>query len=426
MKTFLIIGALIGATVLAYRNTLPGDFIYDDHAIIVHNPLIRDLKNIPLILKNSYWGTFIGQPKDYKGGLYRPLTLITFALNFKVGGLSPRGYHLANLALHVGVSILLGLLALRLGMTWQGASAAMFLFALLPVHTEAVSNVVGRSEVLAAFFVLLAWIFATMTSRYAAIILGALSFGLALLSKENAAAFLPILFLSDYVTHQKPWKTLFRGRLLVWVVYAGVVVMYLEWKYLMLGTLADVGGFPYFDTQHFFTIGLTMSKFVMEHYVKPLILGISFCADYTRPSLPDARLHDPLAWLSAILLLGIFGISIVAAIRNKSRMGLYGALFFLLLLPVLNIFPRLEVIGAERFLYLPSVGYCLAMGYLFEKVSRFHKLGAAAAAIGMLLVWYGGEHSSETRLGKPKNRSGKQPSAMLPRARVHGMGWEPF
>src|SRR5258706_610031 len=186
MKTAWMIGALIGATVLAYRHTLPGEFIYDDHAIVVKNPLIRDWKNIPLMLGNPYWGTYIGQPKEFKGGLYRPFTIFTLALNYAAGGLNPRGYHLTNLALHIGVSLLLGFLALRLGISRPGAFIAALFFALLPVHTEAVSNIVGRSEILAAFFVLLAWILSTGPFHPISIILSAASFALALLSKENA------------------------------------------------------------------------------------------------------------------------------------------------------------------------------------------------------------------------------------------------
>ncbi len=390
MKTALMIGALIGATVLAYRNTVPGQFIYDDRAIVVHNPLIRDLRHISLILGTSYWGTHFIQPKEYRGGLYRPLTVMTLALNYWFGGLNPRGYHLTNLALHLGVSLLLGFLGLRLGMTWRGAYTAAFLFALLPVHTEAVSNVVGRSEILAAFFVLLAWVFWTGKTRPLAVGLGAASFALALLSKENAAAFLLVLFISDYVTYKKPWKALFQERLIVWVACAGTLFLYFEWKYFVLGTVANVGGIPYFTSQNFLTIGLTMAKFVVEHYLKPLILGISLCADYTRPSLPDARLQDPLAWAYVFLLLGILAVSFIAALNYKNRIGLFSAIVPLFLLPVLNLFAPLEVIGAERFLYLPSIGYCLGLGLFFESwmlspKSRDH----AVLVLWLALFWYG-------------------------------------
>src|SRR5579871_1454709 len=199
MKSALMICAVIGASVLSYRNSLQGQFIYDDKQIIVKNPLIRKLDQIPLLFGTSYWGMNIGQPKEFKGGLYRPLTMTTFALNYRAGALNPRGYHLVNLLLHTGVSLLLWLLCWRLGLGPITAGSAALLFAVLPVHTEAVSNIVGRAEILSAFFVLLSWILVARHPTKSLVVLGAACFVLALLSKENAAAFLPILLLSDYV-----------------------------------------------------------------------------------------------------------------------------------------------------------------------------------------------------------------------------------
>jgi hypothetical protein len=387
MKTVLLIGALVGATALVYRNTLPGQFIYDDHAIVAKNPLIRDLNNIPLIFGTSYWGTHIGLPKELKGGLYRPLTVITFALNYWAGGLNPCGYHLVNLVLHIGVSILVGLLGIRFGMSWRGSAVAAFLFALLPIHTEAVSNVVGRSELLTAFFILLAWYFSTGTSRYGAIALGALSFALALLSKENAVAFLPVLLVSDYVIYQIPWRLLCRKRLLVWTTYFGVLLLYLEWKHFIIGSIANAGTIPYFDTHSVLITSLTMAKFVVTHYLKPLILGISLCADFTRPALADVNAHDLIAWFYSLVLVGLCGGFCYIALKHQKRAGLYGLIFILFLIPVLNFLVPLEVIGAERFLYLPSVGYCWGIGLIFEKLFKISKPWAMAASLGMLL-WY--------------------------------------
>src|SRR5438128_12249579 len=124
MRIIFLISALSAATLLAYRNTLHGQFIYDDKPIIVRNLLIRDLHHIPLILGTTYWGTNIGQPKEFKGGLYRPLTVLTFAFNYWAGGLNPYGYHLVNVVLHLGVSLLLGVLGLRLGFPRHTAFAA--------------------------------------------------------------------------------------------------------------------------------------------------------------------------------------------------------------------------------------------------------------------------------------------------------------
>jgi len=383
---------LLGATTaLAYRNTLPGQFVYDDKKIIFNNPLIQKLDRIPLLFGTPYWGMNIGQPKTFKGSLYRPLTMVTFALNYYVGALDPNGYHVMNLVLHIGVSLLLWLLCLRLGIGPSAARAAAFLFAVLPIHTEAVSNIVGRSELLSSFFVLLAWNLATGHPRRRHWVLGSVSFMLALLSKENAAALLPVLILTDYVIYKTSWKTLANERLLVWVAYAGALLLYLEWRYLIIGSITNAGGIPYFISQNGLEIYLTMARFILFHYLRPLVLGIGLCADYTRPALADARVGDISSWAWAFLLSGAVAYAFYSVIKKRNLLSLCVIIFFGLLFPVSNLLMRLEVIGAERFVYLPSLGYCMGVGLLLEKTmrSKILKSSGEILVLASLILWYG-------------------------------------
>jgi hypothetical protein len=381
----------MGASLFAYSNTLSGQFIYDDKEIIVKNPLIRRLDQIPLLFGTSYWRTNIGEPKTAQGGLYRPLTMVTFALNYALGKLNPAGYHAVNLLLHIGVVLVLWRLGLRFWMTPPAAGAAALLFAVLPVHVEAVSSVVGRSDVLAAFFVLLAWFLVMRSSEWGPVCLGGACFTLALFSKDSAAALLPVLIVSDLALSSKTYKETVPERTRVWIVYGGVLFLYLEWRSLILGKVLSVGAVPYFTSQSGLVVLLTMSKFVFQHYLKPLVLGIGFCVDYTRPSLPDVGLRDPAGWLCAMVLIGSIGYAFYSAVAYRSRMALCVLIFFALLSPVMNVVARLEVIGAERFLYLPSIGFCLALGLLFEQVrvgQAPHLLGSYLLLV-VLCLWYG-------------------------------------
>ena len=146
------LGALlvVASAIVVYLNAFGNDFVLDDIALIRDNVRIRSLANVPHLFASSYWG--------YGGAqaLYRPLVLVTYALNYAVHGLSTIGYTAVNVSLHAAVSLLLFELVRRIGGSLFAAVLAGVAFAVHPVHTEAVTGISGRPELLAAFFVLLA------------------------------------------------------------------------------------------------------------------------------------------------------------------------------------------------------------------------------------------------------------------------------
>src|SRR5204862_509452 len=135
----------------AFANSQGNGFVLDDLSIIVSNPLIRSLSNLPRIFSSHYW-----YPELQSGDLYRPLTVATYALNYAAGGLNPWGYHAVNVLLHMACSCLVFLLFNRLLASTTAAGFAAVLFAVHPLHTEAVASVIGRAELLAAGSVLAA------------------------------------------------------------------------------------------------------------------------------------------------------------------------------------------------------------------------------------------------------------------------------
>jgi Flp pilus assembly protein TadD len=391
MKTIALMGVLAGAVFLSYRHTLSGEFIYDDRPIIVQNPLIQSLDRIPQLFGTAYWSRGESNLRAVKGGLYRPLTLLTFALNYRLGGIDSRGYHTVNLLLHFGVCVLVWILSKRLGLSTEGAAAAAILFAVLPIHTEAVTNIVGRSELLAAFFILLSWILVFQDGSLFLVTGGLVCFVLALLSKENSAAFLPVLIASDYVVRRQSWKDLLKSRGLLWIAYGGAILLFLEWRYCILGSATNAGGIPYFLFRDHLTIAFTMAKFTVLHYLKPLVLGTGLCADYTRPALPDAGVRAPSSWAYVFLLSGLLGSALYATFKKRSLPALAAIILLGMLLPVCNLFVPVEVIGAERFLYFPSIGYCLFLGLGLDAARRSNRR-LSAAMIGLLaalVLWYG-------------------------------------
>src|SRR6201982_2779737 len=193
-------GILLAVILFVYANSLFNSFTMDDELYIFKNPQVTQPS-----LKQLF------QPNKVSA-VFRPVTFATFAVNYKLNGDRPFGYHLLNLSLHAGVTMLL-FLVLRaiLANEPRGniiAFVAALLFAVHPVHTEAVASIVGRSELLAAGFLLAAWLFHLGGRTIPTF----LCFAFAVLSKESAIVLLPLAVAGDYA----------RGKLLHWARYVPI------------------------------------------------------------------------------------------------------------------------------------------------------------------------------------------------------------
>src|SRR2546426_12806162 len=166
--------AVAACAVIVYLGALWNEFVWDDQVIILGNPLVQTWAGLATAFASPYWPPFVG------GYLYRPLTLLTYVLDWHIGGAA--WFHAVNLLWHAGVSALVAVLARR----WAGDAAALvagMLFAVHPVHVEAVANVVGRAERMAGAFTLLAVDGAVEADRP---VWSAVCWALGLLSKEVA------------------------------------------------------------------------------------------------------------------------------------------------------------------------------------------------------------------------------------------------
>src|SRR5215472_6343345 len=213
MRDRLLVGLLLAAVVLAYANTLGNQFAMDDELYIMHNAQVTSPSLARLFSPNPV------------SSVYRPLAFAVLALNWALSGPEPFGYHLLNLLLHAGVTWLLYILLQELFASWSEGKAVAFaaalLFAVHPIHTEAVAWVVGRAELLAAGFLFAGWILHLRDRPVASLV----CFAGALLSKESAAVFLALVLVGDYAIGR--WKPRTRYALL-----GGLTLFYLMllWK----------------------------------------------------------------------------------------------------------------------------------------------------------------------------------------------------
>jgi Tfp pilus assembly protein PilF len=359
--SFWLAAAVVALAVLAYANATRNGFVLDDDAIVVKNPLVRSVGNLVRIFTTDYW-TGAGAAGDaVDPGLYRPLTVFSYAQTYRVSGLSATAFHITNLALHAGIALVLFLFASELLGSAAPAFAAAAVFAVHPIHVEAVTGIVGRAEILVTLFVVLALWLGRRPSVIAAIGAGLL-YLLALFSKESAVT-LPVLFaLYDWTRREQLRE---RGILSVkalaprYAALAAALVVYLAFRLHAVTQSAHVWsgwiGVPAYARV------LTAIRTLFE-YLWLFVWPRTLLADYWVTDVPIARsLADGPALVSLILLVGLI-VLVATKLRHQRTLVFSIAWFLVTILPASNLFFASGLGKAERILYLPSVGLCLVLG----------------------------------------------------------------
>ena len=366
---------VLAVSVGVYLNAFGHQFVYDDAQIIRDNVRIRSLGNLSELWTTNYWGEFGDR------GLYRPLVLLTFALNYALTGLETWSYVAANIALHAAVSLLLVLLASALGAPAKVAGLTGLLFATHPVHTEAVGMLVGRADTMVAALFLAALVLHRQVRptpgrarRRRVWVCGCLA--AALLSKENAATFLPVVVTMDYLVPAREGDrpVALRARVTDYVAYAAVIGAILLLRLSVLGswtvptdTLSVVDNpiVPLRESTlgNFYGASTAEGRYtalgVLLEYLRLLVWPATLAVDYSYAQLPvlrswaDARVLGGAAVLAATL-------AAVFVLRSRVAIAAFGAAFLALTFSVTsNLAFPIGTICGERLLYLPSAGFCL-------------------------------------------------------------------
>ncbi len=365
---------VFAAACAVYWNSLDGEFVFDDTSIIQNNPQIRSLApaNLRQIFGSHYWQTVAGQ-----GGLYRPVVVLSYAGNYAAGGLDPWGYHLVNVLLHA-LNAVLVLLILRdlfgddAFALWSG-----LLFALHPIHTEAVAYLVGRAESLAALFFLLAWR-GWLRGRHIA---AAAAFLVAALAKESALTFLAVPLLSDLVRNRRPaWKP--------YLPLGAAAAAVLGLRYVVLGGIAPLAVSASSNPLAAAGTGtrLLTATAVFGRYLWLLVWPQALSADYSFNQIPPVTTPADAGFLAgAAALLGVAG-GTAWAWRRSRPLFFCGAFFLAAFSLTSNFLRPIGTIMAERLMYLPSLGFTCAAAYAIVRAPRRQ---AALAAGALLAVLYG-------------------------------------
>lgn len=353
---------LILVTLLALLvdlNSLPGTFIADDIAVVVRNPRVAEL-DLGAIFGTDYWG------EPGRDRLYRPLTILSFALNRLAFGPGPLSFHLANVLLHAGVTLGFALSLFALGFALPVVAAAASLFAVHPVHADVVNVVVGRAELLVGFFTFAGiWLALRGNRRSWPLVLAC--YLAALLSKEHAVVFIPLLALADAFaagTTAAAW----RKRSLLYSLLLSLTVCWFLLRFWVFQTAQGPPSMIYAADNPLVGAGplvrlLTALK-VNLLYLANLLLPLRLQSIYSGPGL---RVVDsPLSpWGLASLAYGaLCGLALVHGWRRRSGYGFGIPAFFIGFAVTANIFVVIAVLMADRLAYLPSAGFSLAAGSL--------------------------------------------------------------
>lgn len=375
---FLLLAGFILALIV-FGPSLNGQFTLDDHPVIESRLELFKFSNFPSLFFTSW------HPAGEWAGNYRPLTLLTFALNAIISK-ATWGFHLINVFLHALNAVLVFGLVRRFS-SRRLAMIAGGLFLLLPIHTEAVASIVGRVYLLGTFFSL-ASLYYFFEKKY---LVSAGLFLAAILSGDffiSLALILGVLLLWET---KSLWPSL---RIGVWYVMAvGVLFLF---RYFALGGQYMFGGEGYVDP----IIGPLAYAGVKERaltalthlylYGRKTFIPIDLSPDYSFNQIPlVASFLAWRVWLAVIFLGGMAG---VVLRRNISPVVRLGAVIFLGAYVLMsNIFLVTTGTMAERWWYWPSVGLVIVAVAGVEKIIlKFPYYKNWVWGLGsVMLIWYG-------------------------------------
>jgi tetratricopeptide (TPR) repeat protein len=387
LRRHLIVAAgLCALTLLAYSNSFGAGFTMDNRGLLLEDPRIREAtaQNLGSIFQHTYWWPY------GESGLYRPFTTLTYLFNYAVLGNAdqPAGYHWINLLLHAANVLLVYALGLRLLRRFWPAVLLAAVWAVHPVLTESVTNMVGRADLLAGMAVLGGFLMylksadATGARRWGwlAGLMAAATLGV--FSKESAVTLLGVIALYELAWWKERRRT---GALLLGCLAVAPAIEALLYQRAAVLANAPAVAIPFGDNPltaaSFWTAKLTALE-VMARYLGLLAWPANLSCDYSYAQIAPAG-GSPADWLAWAALAAVAG-AVVAMYRWSRTAFFFAGMAFVTFLPTSNLLFPIGTIMAERFLYLPAIAMaaCLVLGVC----AAGERLGRAKAAWAVLSV----------------------------------------
>jgi tetratricopeptide (TPR) repeat protein len=366
-----------GLALAVYSRSLFCGFVRDDLPQIVNNPQVQSWQYLPQILTSHLWSQFAG----YHALFYRPLFSLWMLVIHTLGGLSPWFWHLSSILLHVVCTYLVYRLMQRLIGSEAGAGLAAALFAVHPIHVDAVSWVSASNEILFSILTLGAMLVLLKPHERGdrwPIFLSAILYFTGLFAKETGVTLIVLLIAMAWMRVKDRERSWSQRLLLTGSPYVAATGAYLiiRWS-VMHGVGVENGEHSWRDV--FFT-----SPSIMLFYLRKLIVPVGLSGGYVNPIHPSPTMAFwlPLAAIVLLVLLMTW-----LAFRMDLVFGFSAALILLPLLLALagiRLYPQGDMTH-DRYLYLPSVGLCLLIGAMarrmLEAPGRARTVSASVFAI---------------------------------------------
>ncbi|CAH1154750.1 unnamed protein product [Phaedon cochleariae] len=370
---------VLTAAILCYANGLRGDFVHDDIPAVTLNKDVLAVNPLGHVFGNDFWGTPMSDSHSHKS--YRPLTTLTFRSNYTLFGLNPLWFHLTNVSLHALACVLFTRACLQVaGLRPPFATLAGLLFATHPIHTEAVTGIVGRADVLACVFFLISVLsyhgsedgkHHTWISTFFG--------GLSMLAKETGITVFLLNLAHDFYLHwpslrrtltEMKWN---RGSLQVANRASRILTSLGILLALRLAILQ--GSLPKFSQQD------NPAAFHPSIYVRfltfcylaafnwwLLICPSTLSHDWQMGSIPVvSSVNDSRNFLTlfCFLVLILLAVKSISELEDQKHTPVVLGLCLLVFpfLPATNLFVTVGFVVAERVLYIPSLGYILLVAY---------------------------------------------------------------
>ena len=399
-----------------YANTFQNEFALDDNPAIKNNKYVQSgFAGIGHLLTSDAMETiYVKSHTDGKlaGGRYRPLSLVTFAVEQQLLGINDTtnietdkarsaAYlekmnndmhfrHVVNVILYI-LSVIVLLLFLR-QIVFVSSPVAAFLAAIIflihPVHTEVVANVKSRDELLSLLFILLTFINAYRyydTRRTKQLIYMLVCFFLALLAKEYAVMLFVLLPVSLFCFRQSSFAWACRSVLILLVPFS----LYLALRLSSVAGLAADAGTDIMNNP--FLLATPFQKYasimaVLLDYMKLLFVPSQLSCDYNYNQLPYSDFSSIKVWLSALIYMAL-PVAAYLLIRRRHVVGFAIVLYLAFLLPVSNLLINIGAPMGERLIYHSSVGFSIIAGWLlFMAYVRLSSTKNAKGIVGGIVL----------------------------------------
>jgi len=376
---------LLFLALATYANSLLNGFIYDDSQQILENPYVHSFRHVREIFTTSVWSF---QGAEGILSYYRPLMTFGYMICWKFFGSVPLGYHIVSVVMNAVIVLLVFFVGRRLFRDDVVAFAAAAIFALHPVHTESVAWVAGVTDLELTFFYLLTfWLFLDISrvgtpQVWLRSILMTASFGLALLSKEQAATLPVLATLHEHFYRDDHAATTFYQKFSRYGALWATVSVYLLVRSHLLG--AFLPGTRHESVSYYEVILSAVS--LVGKYIGKLLWPVHLALFYD--------IHKSTSLFQPTVILGLVSLAVCCLLFIWTGMrgpASFAVVWFLLTLaPVLNMRWMVSNVFAERYLYLPSVGFSWLAAYGVRKLWLLLDLrpavwrGALAFSLGAL------------------------------------------